>query len=230
MHVLSEVPHSLDRDALLKRLHIEPGTDDARAFGQLVDQALQVASPKAVCKEAYVDDRTDETVTLDGVVFTSRALSANLEGVHRVFAFVATCGRELDAIGVDPDDFVKQFWLDGIKATMLSTALQHLNAHLDKTYALGKTSSMSPGSGDVTVWPIEQQRPLFSLFGNVEDLIGVTLTDSFLMIPNKSLSGIRFPTEVDFRTCQLCRRERCPSRGAPFDPDLWESIQHGEGT
>ena len=41
----------------------------------------------------------------------------------------------------------------------------------------------------------------------------------------KSISGIRFPTEIDFRTCQLCHRENCPSRSASFDPELWESIQ-----
>jgi hypothetical protein len=56
--------------------------------------------------------------------------------------------------------------------------------------------------------------------------IGVVLTDSFLMIPNKSVSGIRFQTETDFRSCQVCRREVCPSRSAPFDKALWESLQH----
>jgi hypothetical protein len=56
----------------------------------------------------------------------------------------------------------------------------------------------------------------------------VELTDSFLMIPNKTVSGIYFPTERDFRTCQVCHREKCPNRRAPFDQTLWESIQHQE--
>ena len=81
---------------------------------------------------------------------------------------------------------------------------------------------MNPGSGDVDIWPIEQQRELFSLFGDVKALIGVTLTDSFLMIPNKTVSGVFYPTEVDFVTCQLCHRERCPNRRAPFDAHLWD--------
>ena len=37
--------------------------------------------------------------------------------------------------------------------------------------------------------------------------IGVTLTDTFLMLPNKTVSGIFYPTEVDFVTCQLCHRD-----------------------
>ena len=196
-------------------------------MGELVDQARQVAKPKAVCKQSYVEAKGQDTVTMDGVTFTSAVLRANLDTAERVFPYVATCGRELDEIRPAPGDFVRQYWFDAIKAALLGSSVRHLNAHLLSKYALAKSSTMSPGSGDVTVWPIEQQQLLFSLLGNVQELIGVELTDSFLMIPNKSVSGIRFPTEIDFRSCQLCRRENCPSRSAPFDSELWRSLRHG---
>ncbi len=77
---------------------------------------------------------------------------------------------------------------------------------------------MNPGS--LEDWPITQQKQLFSIFGNVEDLIGVKLTDSFLMIPRKSVSGIYFPTEVMFYSCQLCQRKNCEERQAPYDKSL----------
>jgi len=57
----------------------------------------------------------------------------------------------------------------------------------------------------------------------VKDLIGVELTDSFLMIPNESVSGIYFPAEVRFETCQLCPREICPGRRAPYDKNLLQA-------
>ena len=79
---------------------------------------------------------------------------------------------------------------------------------------------MSPGS--LEDWPIEQQAPLFEMLGDVEDLIGVKLNDSLLMLPAKSISGIYFPTEVSFFSCQLCPRERCESRKATYDPKLAE--------
>ncbi|MFW5768460.1 MAG: vitamin B12 dependent methionine synthase, partial [Spirochaetota bacterium] len=62
--------------------------------------------------------------------------------------------------------------------------------------------------------------------GNVDDLIGVTLTDSFLMMPNKTVSGIRFPNEVGFESCELCHREDCPGRRADFNQELWEKMQN----
>jgi hypothetical protein len=79
---------------------------------------------------------------------------------------------------------------------------------------------MNPGSGDRNVWPIAQQRPLFSLFGDAEALIGVRLTDSFLMVPNKTVSGLFFPTEVPFESCQLCTRPDCPRRRARYKGPL----------
>jgi len=79
---------------------------------------------------------------------------------------------------------------------------------------------MSPGS--LADWPMEQQRQLFALLGDVRGRIGVELTESCLMIPIKSISGLLFPTEIRFESCQLCPREGCPGRRAEHDPVLWE--------
>ena len=54
----------------------------------------------------------------------------------------------------------------------------------------------------------------------VEALIGVRLTESCLMIPNKSLSGLLFPSEFGYENCAVCPREGCRGRRAPYDPDV----------
>ena len=72
---------------------------------------------------------------------------------------------------------------------------------------------MNPGP--LKDWPLGEQRQLFFLFGDVKQAIGVELTESFLMYPVKSVSGIIFPTEVNYENCQLCPRENCPGRRAP---------------
>lgn len=91
---------------------------------------------------------------------------------------------------------------------------------MKRHFGLGQLSRMSPGS--LEDWPVTEQKPLFSVFGNVEDLVGVTLTESMLMIPRKSVSGIFFPTEVMFFSCQLCPRKVCPERKAPYEETLRE--------
>ncbi|MEA3408704.1 MAG: vitamin B12 dependent-methionine synthase activation domain-containing protein [Chloroflexota bacterium] len=224
MTVLDQIPFSLDAESLMARLHIAPGSAMEEELRELLHVATACARPKAMYKEAYVETGDDDEVRLDGVTFTSRPLRMNLDSVHRVFAYVATCGREVDDATPAPGDVLEAFWWDTIKADLLTAARQYLTNHLKARYHLRKMAYMGPGSADATVWPIQQQRQLFHLLGNVEAEIGVRLTDSFLMVPNKSVSGILFTTEKDFRSCQLCHREDCPDRRAPFDPELWESI------
>ena len=226
VEAITDIPFELDVEALLKKAHIDPDSDDADEFAALVNKAQEVGRPKAIYKESYIDARGDETVTIDGATFTSRALRKNLDTIERVFPYVATCGKEADAIEIPQGDFLKEFWLDTIKADLLGVSYRYLSTLVHQQYRPGKTSTMSPGSGDVAVWPIEQQNELFSLFGDVEDLIGVRLTESCLMLPNKSISGILFPTEIGFQSCQLCHRENCSGRRAPFDKELWESVRH----
>ena len=49
----------------------------------------------------------------------------------------------------------------------------------------------------------------------IEDT-GITLTDSFLMLPNKSGSGVVYETKEDYMNCQDCKREKCPNRKKEF--------------
>ncbi len=61
---------------------------------------------------------------------------------------------------------------------------------------------------------------MFEVLSGVESSLGVTLTEHLLMLPRKSVSGIFFPTEVTFYSCQLCPRKRCEGRKAPYDRNL----------
>jgi hypothetical protein len=225
MSILADIPHSLDCAQLLRQAHIEPDSDDAAAFMALYETARTCARPKAFYKKCDVGSKTGDTVAIGDVTFTSVMLARNLATVARVFPFVCTCGCELDQVSLPPGDFLQQFWWDLIKQAYLNVARTYLHDHLIQRYRLGKVASMAPGTGDATVWPIEQQRLLFDLLDGVTAHIGVVLTDSFLMVPNKSVSGIFFPTEHDFRACQVCHRERCPGRSAPFDQALWDATQ-----
>jgi hypothetical protein len=224
METLNEIPFALDEKALIHRLHIKPGTEDETVFLDLLEEAQSVAAPKVLYSEAYILEKGIDTVRIGDITFTSPALRLNLEVAERVFPFVVTCGYELDDLPLPANDFLQVFWLDTIKADLLGQAMRFFHEHIKRHYLIEKYSSMSPGSGDISVWPIEQQRLLFNLLGDVQAQIGVQLTDSFLMIPNKTVSGILFPTEKDFRTCQVCHRQDCPSRSAPFDPELWHMI------
>ena len=175
MEILQDIPFELDTESLLTRLHLEKDSDYAEELDALVETIRPYMRPKAVYSVSYVEARGEDNVTIDRVTFTSRVLRANLEKVERVFPFIATCGKEIDDLNLASGDFIKQFWIDTIKTIALDFSCKYLNKHLKQRYALKKNSSMSPGSGNVDTWPIEQQANLFSLFGNVSVLIEVEM-------------------------------------------------------
>lgn len=218
--ILDQIDFEPNITALKKRLHIKDGSSLEADLVRLVDEAKAIARPKAMHKLVFIDEKQPDSVVIDGVTLRSRVLRVNLDTANRVFGYVATCGQELQVWGEQLDDIVFQFWADEIKASALGSAVSALNKHLKSCYKLGRTATMAPGS--LADWPIREQRPLFKILGDPEAAIGVHLTDSYLMIPNKSISGIRFPTETRFESCQLCPREGCPGRRAAYQPALYE--------
>jgi hypothetical protein len=217
--ILSDVPFAVDSRELRESLALPGEGDLDRELSALIEAAREVARPRAAYRPCFVDSTDGDTTTIEGVTFKSRVLCVNLQEAHRVFPFVATCGRELAAWSASVSDPLSRYWADQISELAARAALSHLAAHLDSGFALSKASSMSPGS--LEDWPITEQAPLFHLLGGIEELVGVTLTESFLMIPQKSVSGIRFPLETSFESCMLCQRDACSGRRAPFDPELF---------
>lgn len=218
--VLDDIPYHSDIDALARRLRLAQDSDLVAALSELVDEAQAVARPRAMYRVGFIDERGDDYVVIDGTRFTSRILQVNLEGVHRVFLYVATCGTELEAWARSLDDLLHRYWAETIQEMALRTAGRALHRHMVECYELGETSTMAPGS--LSEWPLSEQRPLFACLGEVTESVGVRLTDSLLMVPAKSVSGIRFPTTGSFASCQLCPRENCPGRRAPYEETLYD--------
>lgn len=216
MEVLNRVPVKLDLEAVLKRMRLRNRSKTIlKNIEELIEIARPIAKPRAIYEVSYVENKSEDSLDIGEVRFTSRVLRVNLDKVGRVFPYVVTCGRELDEIHFSSDEFLKIYCLDQIKETVLISARSYLEGYLKSNYALGQVSRMAPGAGSADDWPIMQQEGLFSIFGGrarVEDLIGVKLNDKCLMIPSKSVSGIFFPTEIRFEACQLCPRERCVGR------------------
>jgi hypothetical protein len=203
---------------VLKKLHVKPGNRYEEVVLGMLEEARQVARPKAMYRVAGIDEKFETDVIIDGIKMESRILAINLKDVNRVFPYLATSGRELYEWKMGFEDMLDSYYADEINHLALRAAEKHLLDHLKETYQLGKTSSMNPGS--LEDWPITAQQNLFNLLGNPMEAIGVELLDSMLMLPNQTVSGIRFVSEEGFSNCELCPRECCPHRRTPYNPDL----------
>jgi hypothetical protein len=181
---------------------------------KLIAETQDLIHAKAIYKVSYVDGKHTDAVSIEGIEFNSRILRKNLDAVERVFPFAITIGDLVSQKADTTGDLKQKYYLDVIGNIAIGSARQLLEEHLQRTFALAGMSFMSPGS--LVDWPLEEQKPLFSLFGDGELPIGVSLNSHMLMIPVKSISGIYFPTEIPFYSCQLCPRKACPGRKAAY--------------
>jgi len=215
MPLLENIPIRLSPDYLINSLRLRKRKTASRLIEELIPTAESLITLKVAYSLSYVEGRRGDSVRIGGQTFTSSILQKNLENVEKVFPYIITIGKDLEAAVAGLGDLLKQYYLEVIGDTALRMGKQHLEKKIKKEWCFEKVSSMSPGS--LPNWPVTQQKPLFDLLGDTAKEIGVRLTESMLMIPRKSISGLIFPAEVTFTSCRLCDRKRCEARMAPYD-------------
>ena len=139
-----------------------------------------------------------------------------LKGAEAYALFIATSGRDFEAFQQqlkEDGDMVRVFIADALGSVIAEKCADEMEKNLQLSIEkLGwkHTNRFSPG---YCGWHVSEQQKLFPLFdGNT---CGVTLTESSLMLPIKSVSGIvgvgQKVRRLDY-TCGLCNFEKCYKR------------------
>ena len=213
------IPVNLDVAVVVKRLRVGRMGDRLEEMAlELAETARKIARPQGIYKISHCRIIDNATVDIDGTIFTSKVLSKLLRDQDTVFPFIVTIGKELDDLPIARSDMMRNFCLDNIKTVVLVNAVDYLAGYVKEKYGILKAALLNPG--EIEDWRITEQRPLFSLFNKTERQIGVTLTPGGVMKPIKSRSGIVFPNDTGFLSCQLCTQLKCPGRRAKYDPEL----------
>jgi hypothetical protein len=152
---------------------------------------------------------TFEDTTFD----VSKKITSQLKRSEGGIIFICTAGpgldvkcRELMAAG----EFMEGYILDVLGSVTVECAINTIQDKLAtelEAHGIKITNRYSPG---YCGWALSEQRKLFALFPDGH--CGIRLSDSFLMEPIKSVSGvIGFGTKVNQHVydCQLCELENC---------------------
>jgi hypothetical protein len=220
MPVLDNIKIELSHEEVGRALRVRPGNEDLVAA--LLAEAGPLLRPRAFFRDAFIGRREKEALEIGGFRFQSRVLVHNLAGAEFVFPFVLTVGAELETAASAQNDLLRQYYLESIADMALGAAAEALKEHLRKVFGVSALGLMDPGS--LEEWPISEQVPLFGLLGDTESRVGVRLTDSLLMVPRKSISGILFPSDDSFTSCRLCPRNSCHGRRVAYEPGLRRSF------
>lgn len=210
----------MDRKEVLRYLG---ASENVPQLEMMIDRAeaeiMRAASPR------YIEGRfsltvEQEGVTLGGTFLPSKTLAAHLKGCQEAFLVAFTLGPGVDTL-------IRRFELTEMPLVpvLQAYAAAYTEEQADfaqrgmEQYAAERGLYLrprySPGYGD---FPLSSQRFLFDAL-QVSKKIGITLTDNYLMLPMKSITGVvgvsPDPSLCHVGKCMTCSAINCPFRKEP---------------
>lgn len=129
---------------------------------------------------------SDDEIDLGFCKTKSKSLSKRLVGCSEAFVLVVTLGGAVDRLitRLMKTSKAEAFIFDAVASAIAEAAVEVANEEV--CCGLNTTVRFSPGYSD---FRIECQAPLLEYLG-APTYLGVTLTDSFLMLPQKTVSCV----------------------------------------
>lgn len=188
--IFTQIPFKIDGQELIDSLHLGKHESMKEMLYDFIGEAEKIAVPKGIYKKMTVSDRDSDSIVIQGYTFHSKILAENTKNKPYVFPYVITCGMEIEKWSENNDDIMEQFIIDGIKGMIVTEGAKYIQDHIQNEYNIDDISYHIPGFLDD--WSIYEQKELFQLLGEEVKSTGVFLTQSSLMRPTKSVSGLYY--------------------------------------
>lgn len=163
-------------------------------------------------------DRPGKRILVNDVEFnTGVIVTMHLQHSSSIALFACTAGPEITALAAEYNrkgKTIHAYIVDSIGSIVVEKAMDKVQEHLDillQEDGLKMTNRYSPGYCN---WDIREQAALFGLLP--AEFCGITLSESMLMKPIKSVSGIigiGHNVNYDRYTCHYCKDVSCIYRG-----------------
>ncbi len=211
----------IDPGEMLRLLGEQEGMIDAHTTDLVKKyntECLRISAPSGafVLVEALESPSTEE-ISIPGIVFDSgKIIHKMLRHSEKYALFVVTAGPEPEKLArslITDGNYLEGYIVDLLASALVDSAadqIQEQVRNMAKESNLEITNRYSPG---YCAWNVEEQQKLFSLFP--EGCCGISLSESSLMNPVKSISGIiGVGAEVKYSdyTCEICPMHTCQFR------------------
>ncbi|SHF26745.1 Vitamin B12 dependent methionine synthase, activation domain [Mariniphaga anaerophila] len=189
-------------------------------FDKLIEDGLTLAPKHCKILGAYKIFDTisvhphHKTIQIATQVFSpGKVISARLKKATKVAVFVCTAGAgisELSKQKAAEGDDMMAYILDVIGSVTVDKTAEKIQKKIQaeiEPSGLNITDPFSPGYCN---WSVAEQHKLFALLPN--NICGISVSDTSLMFPIKSISGISGIGELCKRTgyqCEWCSDKNC---------------------
>lgn len=167
-------------------------------FGDMIDSIFIEAEKLCMIRAGYklfdfkYNTAQKGGVFVDGTFFkTDKIVSGQLKKSEKAVLFMNTIGSSLENRTKElivNGDSTYGFIVDTTASIIAESVTNRLHDHIEnemQKHGWNITNRYSPGYCN---WSVAEQQKLFSKFP--KDFCGITLTDTSMMIPKKSVSGI----------------------------------------
>ncbi|OPX20038.1 MAG: hypothetical protein BZ151_06155 [Desulfobacca sp. 4484_104] len=220
-----EIQPNLKHDDLARLLGSPKGRIASNSLNKKLKhwkkRTRQIIRPRLVYQKHKLKKVSAGIIQLDGNYrLKSAKLSRTLRRSKEIICFLATIGAGIEKeikLLMGQKRLGEAYLVDAMGSIMVEDLVEQFQSHMGEHYRLqGQLVGLrfSPGYCD---WPVTEQKKLFKLIDCQK--VGVELTDSCLMKPRKSISGvfglIPCPEGKDLRTynpCADCNKFDCPAR------------------
>jgi len=208
----------LDREAIHRLLGEQDGAEDAYSK-TLVDQCIQQCREQSSPKAAYVHVEAAKTASTEqiaagGLLFQcGKIVHKMLKQSESYAAFIVTAGPGPEQLArelLEKGEYLEGYIIDLVASALVDSVADAVHEKIREDAGsrnLKVSNRYSPG---YCSWDVAEQQKLFSLFP--ANCCGITLSESSLMTPVKSISGlIGIGSEVKFNdyTCEICTMKDC---------------------
>jgi len=206
-----------------ERISAIDDTDRGIAISKILNECLNRA--RSLSKPNYI--RAIKKISLigenfieieGGVRFSTGKIAQYIKGSGSIIIFLVTIGDEIEKIAgklTSGNEPLQGYLLDRIGSFAVESLAESIEKKIRKDYSKLKMSvsqRYSPGYCD---WPIEEQRILAKALDF--SAIGVSLTESCMMRPKKSISAVvaiagKGIFTKSGSTCGICEKKDCSYR------------------
>lgn len=184
----------------------------------LKEEAISLCQPKLGFKIVTGEIVGKKSIQLidDKLIHPEAIITHSLKGSECFAIIVASVGKEMDdwiSTKRQGDDIMHAFVADALGSTIVESIVAWGVNYLERKVADWQMQVSNPYSPGYCGWDIAEQRILFSLLPTA--FCGVTLTESCLMLPIKSVSavvGIGSTMKKRPYKCALCTKKDCYKR------------------
>ncbi len=194
----------------------EIGGNVEQLIAECKDELEAAATPRNIWR-SFPLKITDHEIDMACLQTRSRNLERNLKDCEEVLLFGATLGSQVDILlqRYGKLQVSKAVVMQAASVAMLETYCDEVNAMLKEAFfEKGRylRPRFSPGYGD---FPLGCQTKIAAAL-ELGKRVGITLTDSLLMAPSKSVTAVigvsPVPGDCSIQGCERCGKKDCAYR------------------